>query len=155
MISNRPGNNIKRVSDHHSLQWNTIFFSQVKLMLLCSHLFLLPPSFVVSLMAFDIKYLWICLSVSPFWLFRGLRSALNMLKSWDFRDFPSLGQYNRVGLAPGQQNFSLGPGRKSMCPAPVLAPGYMEFNPGIQSRLGLAGRTLKAQRRPLAHMYYK
>ena len=49
-----------------------------------SHLFLLPPSFVGSDVAFDIKYLGVFLSIrdgshwliSPFWLFRGLSSAL-------------------------------------------------------------------------------
>ena len=63
MISNRPGNNIKREAAHHSLQWNTVFFSQVNLILLGSHLFLLPPSFVGSVVAFDIKYLGVCLSI--------------------------------------------------------------------------------------------
>ena len=48
-----------------------------------SNLFLLPPSFVGSDVAFDIKYLGVFLSIregshwlmSPFWLFRGLSSA--------------------------------------------------------------------------------
>ena len=137
MILNRPGNNIKSVSVHHSLQLDKIFFLWVNLMLLSSHLFLLP-SFVVSVMAFDIKYLGICLSISPFWLVRGLSSASNMLKSLDLRDVPSLGQYNRFSLAPGQQNVSPGSpgrGRKSICPAPANT----EFSPGIQSQLGSAG----------------
>ena len=62
MISNRPNNNIKRESAHHSLQCNTVFFSQVNLILLGSHLFLLLPSFVGSVVAFDIKYLGVFLS---------------------------------------------------------------------------------------------
>ena len=63
MISNGPGNNIKRESAHHSLQWNTVFFPQVNLILLGSHLFLLSPSFVGRVVAFDIKYLGVCLSI--------------------------------------------------------------------------------------------
>ena len=68
-------------------------------MLLCSHFFY-STSFVVSVMAFDIKYLGICLSISPFWLVRGLSSASNMLKSLDLRDVSSLGQYNRFSSRP-------------------------------------------------------
>ena len=38
---------------HHSLQWNTVFFLKVNLNLWSSNPFLLPPSFVGSVVAFD------------------------------------------------------------------------------------------------------
>ena len=42
MISNRPGNNIKREPAHHSLKSNTMFFPRVNLILVEQ-----PSSFVV------------------------------------------------------------------------------------------------------------
>ena len=38
---------------HRSLQWNTVFFLKFNLNLLSSNLFLLPPSFDGSVVAFD------------------------------------------------------------------------------------------------------
>ena len=46
MNSNKPGNNVKRESFYHSLQWNTVFFCQVNLNLFEQPSFLLPTSFV-------------------------------------------------------------------------------------------------------------
>ena len=62
-----------------------------------------------------------------------------MLNSRDIWDFQSPGHYNRASPAPGQQKFSTGgpsPSEKNMCPAPILAAGFMEFSPKIQSRPG-------------------
>ena len=52
MISNSPGNNIIREAAHHSMQWKTGLFSHVNLIP-----FLLPLSFVGSVVAFDTKCL--------------------------------------------------------------------------------------------------
>ena len=82
-----------------------------------------------------------------------------MLNSRDIRDFPSSGQYDRAGPAPGQL-----PANKTLVPAvPArgskicarLPPGsrVLGFSPGIQSLPGpgLAGRTLPARRRPMVY----
>ena len=93
-----------------------------------------------------------------------------MLNSRDIRDFPSSGQYDRAGPAPGQlpANKTLVPAvparGSKICarlpPGSCPAPGYMEFSPGIQSQPGpglagtgtsRSGRTLPARRRPLIH----
>ena len=57
------GINKKMEAAHHSLHWNRVFFSQMNLILLSSHLFLLPPSFVGSVVAFDTNNLGVCLSI--------------------------------------------------------------------------------------------
>ena len=62
-ISIKPGKNIKREAAHHSLQSNTVFFSQVNLTLMASHFLLLPPSFVASVVALDTYQLGVCLSI--------------------------------------------------------------------------------------------
>ena len=61
---------MKRDAAHHSLQWNTTFFSKVNLILFVSSHFLLLPSFVNSLVAFDTNKL-----IGPIWIIRGLSSA--------------------------------------------------------------------------------
>ena len=37
---------------------------------------------------------------------QGVEFCFKYAENLDLRDFPSLGQYNYVGLAPGQQNLS-------------------------------------------------
>ena len=61
-------------SAYHSLQWNTVFSSQVNLILLSCYLFLLPPSFVSSEVAFNTKYLEVCLSIR-----KGVRLAYKLI----------------------------------------------------------------------------
>ena len=62
-ILNSPGNNIKRKAAQHPLQYNTVFFSQVNLILFEQPSFLLPPSFVGSVEAFETDNFGVCLSI--------------------------------------------------------------------------------------------
>ena len=48
---------------HHSLQCNTVFFSQVNLIWFSNHFYLLPPFFVDSVVAFDTNNLRISLII--------------------------------------------------------------------------------------------
>ena len=48
---------------HRSLQWNTVLFSQLKLILLSSILLLIPHNFVGSVGALYTKCLEVCISI--------------------------------------------------------------------------------------------
>ena len=64
VILNISVNNIEKESPHNAFQLNNFFsFLQCNLILLSSHLFLLPPGFVGSELAFGIKCLGLGLSV--------------------------------------------------------------------------------------------
>ena len=85
MISNRPGNDIKRESIHHAFSWTSVFFSQVNLILLWIAIFFYFHQVLLGVMWLLTLNIWgVFLSIregshwliSPFWLFRGLSSAL-------------------------------------------------------------------------------
>ena len=85
MISIKPVNNTKREAAHHSLQWNTVFISQVNQILLGSHLFSLQ-NLACSVVAFDTNQLGMRIRIregvyiakSPIWMIWGLISALRV-----------------------------------------------------------------------------
>ena len=81
----------KREAAHHYLQWNQVFFSQVYLILLSGHLFLLPPSVVGSVVAWDTWYFVVCLSIrkGALWAYKpnlyiqGVEFHFKLFSNWN------------------------------------------------------------------------